>query len=498
MLHIVSNILNDEIMFKSICRLGIWGFLLLNGVSCSHNEIKIVEPDKNNLSIVNCQADSGLVRIVAHPTTIKNRQIIGAGLDIMGGYLDISSIKAPIVDLNKYDFDYNYTCFKDIMSFSEMFIGPNALGILDMLKGDFNIEVPDENFNDKLFTGTITNKFNDEYDYSSQFSFFIGNAYYRKYSHHIMDVLPERFNDEFKNDLNTLTADQIISKYGTHVMKAAHVGCVIMSSYRSLIGNMPLIENTYNEANRTIIDAFSNYQSKAHFNWHPDYVDSTYNIQSYGSSMLFEFMGGDHTKAPKDYCSQSSGCKHKNDDLLADWYGSVADDNLSSVFMSESAGDYIPIYRIVEYDKELSKRIKEATVRHIKSKQITIMKTMPLFQVFEDNAYRYSTQYSSDNNGVIASLYADAQPNTEPLYRYSNESGDRLSFDPEIKGGNMTQKEIIGYCYNNIPDGGITVDTLTEISNGKQYIYILNDKKCEYKGWNSTGVKIYTRKINGL
>lgn len=486
-------------MTTYILKLQIIGFIISCLLSCTKEQV--AEPATETFIQNNCQADSGLVRITAHPTVVKNRQIIGAGLDIMGEYLDNSSIKAPIVDISKYALGWEYTVSKSLVSYPEIFVGPSAVSILDMLKSDFEIEVPEENFNDQLFTETITNKYknklNDSYDFSSQFSFMILNSIYVNYSYNIRDVLPKRFTSEFENDLQNLTAEEIISKYGTHVIQSAAVGLSTMSYYRSLIANMPLIKDDYNTSNNTIMEAYSYNQNSVHFYSHPNehQLNYDYSIPSYGSSVLMDFRGGDHTKVPNDYCSINNGCKYKDVDVCKEYYNSLTDDNMSLSTMYNSI--YIPIYRIVEYDPELSNRIKQATINHIKSKQITIIETKPLFQVFSDKNYRYTTEYSENNNGVIASLFGQPHPGTEPLYRYSNADGDRLSFDADLIA-TSSKKDIIGYCYKQVDTDLVSLDTLYEISDGRNFIYQLNDPTCNLRGWKMTGEKIYTRKINGL
>ena len=84
---------------------------------------------------------------------------------------------------------------------------------------------------------------------------------------------------------------------------------------------------------------------------------------------------------------------------------------------------------------------------------------------------------------------------TLPLYLYSNEDTERLSFEGILNSG-MVKMGIIGYCYNKRT--GYDCDELVEITDGAQFNYILNGEGYYNDGWKENGIRIYTKQINKI
>lgn len=466
-------------------------------IACSEDDPDAPETGSTDLYTSPAVPDG---RIVIVKNDIRRQPYIGAGYDIMGSYLDNTSVKRPILDLAKFDPDqidslgFRQSCSKN-------YEGRNVTDFLKsiMTKNDFKLT--GENNSDLLFTGTLTEselEYQSPYDYSDQYTF-VCNQYDNTAMRVSILVLSVKrlalyLSDEFKEDLRVLTPQDIIDTYGTHVIRRAYLGIRIRNLYRSVVAGSKeecLSAASYGaEARRQEI-----YKLYSDQDMPTDAV-----AKNYGGAIITEFNGGDIEKLPLLTLTPNEVIGEPMD-LLA-WQHSMDISNYSLTTLSGE--DLIPIYELVE-DQVISERLKAATVAYIKARQLSVLKNHPLLQARKENRYRYfkSMDDFSVNagdgyqlEGVIGSLFDSQQSGTSALYLYSNDKTDYLSFDSTLaQEMNMSLKGEIGHCYTDWQKG---LDTLFEISDGKNYSYTLEDKNKygENGTWKKTGKEIYMKKVS--
>lgn len=470
----------------------------LDGSNVAYKLINIV--DKNQVFIdQEFQQHNGEISQFA--TSMTQRQYAGSGYDIMGRYCGYNSVKEQVLDISKLR-EGTYTILDYEGIEFEAFQGANAVEFLKTIERNTEMKevVPSENSGDLLFTGTVAGGHNwdihqleDSFGYSSQFSFVLSNSNYIRSKHVIRTLNGQHipfddglFTDKLISDLQTLPANEIIEKYGTHIITRAYLGLAIHSMFSS-------INIAYD--NRSSYDNMQYYDAKLRDSKHEATTDQSDAIKvNYGTTTVAEFKGGDSELMPLLITHNNVIVQSWNEADLSRWRSSYDDSN--STLLKLDKGGLIPIYSIIS-DETLKAEIKEATVKYIKSKQLDFVSTIPLtlYKELESNKYHYN-KYLPDSTpvGMLGSLYGVHIAGTYPLYQYSNEHTERLSFDSNL--ADMKNCGVIGYCYKK--QFNSSYDVLTEITNDTQYLYILNDNVEYSDDWQKTGVEIYVRKIDRL
>lgn len=440
-------------------------------------------------------------RITIVKNDVRQEPYLGAGYDIMGSYLDNTSVKGLVIDLTKLESDQiENLAFRQ--SCSKNYEGYNATDFLKSIMTKNNFNLTGENNNDLLFTGTLTGneqRFPSPYDYSEQYTFICNQADYTELRQSITvfsgNMLARYLSDAFMENVKTLTPQQIIALYGTHVIRCAYLGNRIRNLYCSIVVSNKkerLSAASYGaEARRQEIYKTPNSQSE---------VPSDLVAKNYGGTTIMEFNGGDLQKLPPLTVNSNEVVGEPMD--ISAWRNSLNSSNYTLTTLS--GDDLIPLYELVT-DQAISNRLKEATVAYIKSGQLAVIKNHPLLQARKDNQYRYFKSFDDFNAnagdgyqpaGVIGSLFDEAQPGTSALYLYSNDKTDYLSFDSTLEQElQMKLKGTIGYCYTNPQSGS---DILYEISDGNHYAYTLEDKAKygDNGSWKKTGKGIYMEKVS--
>ena len=358
--------------------------------------------------------------------------------------------------------------------------------------------VPDENKGDLLFTGTVAGGDNadidqkkDPYVYSTQFSFALLNNNYINSQHRIdrsqQPFDESLFTENLKQDLQTLSADEIVEKYGTHVIVEAFIGLGIHAQFRS-------VNIAHNKEESVYENALYYVAKMVYDNYSATDVQKKAVTVNYGTTSTFEFKGGDHSLIPSIILKGNEIIRNWKEEEFDRWKESY-DVNETLVKLPDNG--LIPIYSMIN-DATLQTEIKEAVVRYIKSKQPECTGTIPLTisEEIGNGICHYNTDRSDCKTiGVLGSLYNKQMDDTYPLFLYSNETGERLSFEGDLECG-MTKSGIIGYCYKEKINQDL--DMLVEITDGKQYRYILNYGIDYGNNWKVTGSTIYTKRINQL
>ncbi len=429
---------------------------------------------------------------------LTDQHIGGMGYDIMARYCASNSTKERVIDIAKLE-QGAYTIMPSSAE-TESFIGINAVEFLKKIeqKTDAKDVVPSENAEDRLFTGSLSGASNwdieqqeDPFEYSSQFSFVQTNYNYTVSRHHIVqyhDFDERLFTDQLLGDLNTLSADEIIAKYGTHIIKEGYMGIAIHSQYRS-IATSPTTSLFENAGYYFALLNDVNHQATEH--------QKLAISENYGTTTSVDFKGGDLDLMPRLTTEQNNKVIGSwNEAELTAWIESHTDTNLTLIKIG--SGGLIPLYSIIS-DATLSDELKQATIKYIKSKQLDNISTTPLtlFQQPNGGTYHYNTARTDCIAlGTLASLYNEQIAGTHPLYLHDTDKGERLSFMSNLSEDNASNNGVIGYCYKDQLNN--RYDELKEITNGTQYVYVLNGNVEYSEEWTLTGNVIYTEKIDRL
>jgi hypothetical protein len=164
---------------------------------------------------------------------------LGFGYDVMGEYLASNSVKPRILDMERFISEHPDLYYDPAYTngYDEFHYGATAKDYLKDITQSCEIK---RGFNTSLFTGTFKANayFNNKTSYNSKYSFASVNSIFNLKRLYVLAspaVLSDYLTDDFKNKLNTLSADEIIKTYGTHVLTDFTIGGRYSMIFRSTI-----------------------------------------------------------------------------------------------------------------------------------------------------------------------------------------------------------------------------------------------------------------------
>lgn len=453
-------------------------------------------PETND-TYLNPTVPQGQITVIRHDT--RTLPYLGAGYDIMGDYLSNSSVKGLVLDLNKIPEDY-IEVFRLLSSYSKNYEGHDTKEYLKSILSKNDFIVPQENAGDLLFTGTFKSSehFTDPYEYSTQYTFICSqqdatDVRQQIFKMRATDLLPY-LSDDFKQDTDYLTPEQLIEKYGTHVITTAYLGYRIRTIYRSVVAD---------EGVKAFSAAYDGLGARRETIYKIPEVSIRYPesevLKNNGGTILVEFYGGDVNELPPLTLTPNQVIGEPMS--IKKWATSL--NNLNYALTTLSGKNIVPIYELIS-DATKKQQLKKAVETHIKANQLTTLQTAPIFQAWNGKQYRYFTSYKNlvDNTdsiyackGVIGSVFVNQQQGTIPLYSYTNKQNNLLSTELLTNTDDMEYQGIIGYVYEKYEND---LDTVYEIWNGKDYAYTTENKESygEKGSWKQTGKMFYTKKIS--
>ena len=230
-----------------------------------------------------------------YPTNMK--QILGAGYDVTADNLSPEAIKAPIIDLDKLANSdiYDFTRMKATSTESKDYAGENATTFLTDITN--SLILGDINSRNALSVGTILKhkEFQSDYNHSSQYSFasceqlFTAERWYFS-PFYISEKYKYRYlTQEFENDVTSLTAENIINKYGTHFLIDVCIGARFRGLYRTTV---PTATSATDIVKITLVSALTKMAQQGFSTgssvggWEEEVA------QSIGGQLILEFYGG--------------------------------------------------------------------------------------------------------------------------------------------------------------------------------------------------------------
>ena len=150
------------------------------------------------------------------------------GYDISGGYADIDSCKDRVLDVNLLN-DYKRVAQRSYnRSESDHYEGEGIQEYTSTIEKKLNIKLS-LNVKGVSFTNETSNSFKEDtfnkagYKYVTQKDLYVKDAYHVQ-GYNAPTDLTGFLTQQFKNDLNNLSADQLVYKYGTHVLLGMKFG----------------------------------------------------------------------------------------------------------------------------------------------------------------------------------------------------------------------------------------------------------------------------------
>lgn len=364
-------------------------------------------------------------------------QVLGYGYDITGEYLARKSIKKQVLNIDSfisdnpslYKVEYageisDYTYFgEDYMSYIKEIIRKNkysgsiAEGASKTDKEDgkipyaFSASYNEESVNRSTITTKETYGRIDQTKNLEQYLLYSDPKQLSNY-----------LTAYFKKQLETITPDEIVKEFGTHVLIDITVGGSLSTYYKSTI-----TDNIQYDSKTKIAEAGASYALKK-IGLSFSSSSSTQEIEQYqkkNSNWICQIImrGGQHD-GHKITITSDGVYNHTID--LSEWQKSI--DSSHCALTEINFEKTYPIYEFIK-DPVKKEQIKNAVNKYISSQIVPIIKVKPMYQLksthTKDTWWAYSkdevnyaiNKWGEEYQGVLGFVLTEPSSSTKPMYR---------------------------------------------------------------------------------
>ncbi len=192
--------------------------------------------------------------MAAIPNNVKT--VLGRGYDIKGRYADTSSVKLPVIDLDKANANKLIMESNNGNMDGRSFKGESKEELSTSYESELNVSVSAHGFgatfsNETKKTVKKETSFSQGRKYVS-LSKVLKNKIYKVETTPYTAGVASLLTEQFLNDLNTKTADQIVKDYGTHVMLGMVIGARLTYSM-SYVKSIEKLSTSQSFSNTTSI-----------------------------------------------------------------------------------------------------------------------------------------------------------------------------------------------------------------------------------------------------
>lgn len=354
----------------------------------------------SNMMIVSCSDDDGqgndkmvLIEedVVPNPMDayipLKKEEIpltesvLGYGYDVMGVAGSYQSVKNQVVDLNKMQEEYPdaITGFRSLASYSYSIYGENKTKYMhDMPYFFLDSELKEQ---EELEGKILQTKTFDDYEFlsdtKSEYSYRSEHTYYLRNRYFFNTLILNRYKcikQSFTDDLNVLTANEIIKKYGTHVIAEFYDGIRFDLLYMAKIypsryshkGEIITVSNDKMDAVTVGYYKARVETGSSSLNWGSLPENSETLLKANINPILYlNAVGGNPSVVSKGFYNLEKGYPKSNQ---AEWSATFENIDDDALFKMVKIRELIPIYQCVE-DPQKKALIKQAVLEYIDANQ---------------------------------------------------------------------------------------------------------------------------------
>ncbi|WP_025143654.1 MAC/perforin domain-containing protein [Pedobacter jeongneungensis] len=259
---------------------------------------------------------------------------LGFGYDVTDKFNDLSSVRANVVDISAYDADrkYNVVSIRGTESSWRTIQAESAVDLSTKFSNSYNTTK-----GLKLFGNTINQVFpgtdatDKKYVYGHYSYYMIWKVYKFYYEQSVNNFLTA----DFKRDITLLSAQELVNKYGTHVLTNIKIGSKFDVVYQA--------EAPQNERRGAIIMEGLRYTLKRTFGLPTGYLDEPIlrNLNDNTSAQIYySSTGGDISKLKPETINNRVIVNLNN------WVASTTEDK--ATFIGASDDGLAPLYSFID------------------------------------------------------------------------------------------------------------------------------------------------------
>lgn len=446
--------------------------LLLGVLSCSTNEILEETNENPNLGK---SAKSFSAKYTSEYS------YLGSGYDVTKSYAVESSTGNQVVDVYQLINDIesptiSFQDYKENYGENAYEYAKNVTSKLD-LGGTFSLfkQSITASFNGSL---TSSNKFDGKYIYGSYHLLIKQKRY--KFTTPTASNLKNYLTPQFTQALQTMTPQEIVQYYGTHVLTDIYTGGKLDVMFRSETSN----ENRKNASEVGVkVSAASIFNINVNNN-----VDTSSSSKNFNKTLSYQSYGGDPTKSLLGTISLDQSTPSVN---IANWQNSCTPQN--SVFVDIAEHGVLKLYDFVD-DPVKKAALKAYIDQYLIDNQVQ-MEYVPI------DIHRYYNQSTTDHyytrtpgayggygyEGVDFRAYNYKAPGTVAIYRYWNGTDHYYTTAPGAPAG-YASEGIEFYAYPSQVSGSRPIYQYYGRKRGDHY-YTTSYQA--YPNYNYEGIAFY-------
>ncbi|AIM38682.1 hypothetical protein KO02_19750 [Sphingobacterium sp. ML3W] len=449
--------------------------------------------------------------------------VLGYGYDVTGEYLSLKSISyTPVLDMKRLATDHLDKINTPTTGSGDgrYFYGATAKDFVSDInvQRTFNVsatigdEKPQQD-GQQYFTPSFGTENTDHNikDTKSRFSYgryehikVVKSIQFAKYV--TTDLLINYLNNDFKNNINQLSADQLVDIYGTHVLLDITVGGRMLFNFTANISS----EKTTETKKSKVEGGLGFFVKKFGINFKSskttEEITTNFN-ESRERQMNIKYQGGSNSGTSVTFNSDGYSSESIN---IGSWEQSVTDRNCALIDITRM----VPIHHFIS-DPTKKALVKTAIDKHIKENQITELGEVPVYQYYSS---KYSNHYfSKDNYTVLPSVdgnyknegiafyaFTKQKAGLIPIYqyyssKYSNHyfSKDNHTVLPSVDG-NFKNEGIAFYTYSKFNSEAAPVFQYYSSKNSDHFFSPENTPVIDAGGGNfkNEGIAFYGVKTN--
>ncbi|MDQ0641811.1 hypothetical protein QF042_005376 [Pedobacter sp. W3I1] len=384
--------------------------------------------------------------------------LLGYGYDMTGELFASSNASdAAIIDVDRFNTDYpnRINTPTDTYGYYAVYSGATALDyIRDVNKKEtygLTVNAGEKEVNTYGSANfSKTNENQSTYTYNSKYSYasfesrvriksitFTGDA--------TLDILRNYLTPLFIANLSNYSADELVERYGTHVLLGVSIGGRLKYDYKGAI----VKETTFERKVRAIKAGFSIGVDKIFgVNISSDVSNEekvTITNETTDKAFIGTYYGG--TNSGTSFSTDAAGNTSQNVNL-AGWQSSITVNNATLIDITKS----VPLYELIT-DPVKKQQVKEAVEKYITDRQISLVfEAFPLYRFYNWTEHYYTTTNGNypgyHFEGIEGYLYKEEVNGTVPLYSFYNGTDHYYT---TTNGGYLGYQfeGVVGYIYIN-------------------------------------------------
>ncbi|WP_316792778.1 MAC/perforin domain-containing protein [Pedobacter frigoris] len=422
--------------------------------------------------------------------------LLGFGFDVTGPMLHIDNASdAPIIDMDRFNLEQPNRIAPQSggIDTSRLFSGSDYFEYLKDVTKEFGVTAKVDS-GKQFYSGTFKST-NQQVDfYTSKYSYATFESVKRikriKFNDDVpVGLLIQYLSPGFLSNVQTLSADNLVQIYGTHLLTDITLGGRLTMHHKAAVIN----ENTQENKTRSIsagiafavtkalgLNVTGNFSSTEKTKAITENMNREFNLIAYGGATSGLSVSVD----ANGNISQSIN--------IGAWQQSITVNNCVLV----GIGGSIPLYDLIA-DPLKKAAVKAAVEKRINDSQIQILKLTPLFKVHsvgDKNTMIVTSKAEVDNlvnnwgnqyQGMIGYIAANPGTGTIPLHSMKS-IGDKNNFfltnqhdvDEHVVRWKNIHYGIVGYAFSQSP--GLLPLYQVKSNGDKNTMYVTSQQEVDY------------------